>query len=213
MAKVVYQQRHSPTESYDTAIINLLENNGVAVEVIINDVSNYDFSDVDLLICGAPGTDFLANPSSNFISSLDIPIISLCRRTSRETLGMADNSGIPSLSFFRVVDNTHPVMQALGWESGSYTIGGYVGSHRISTLTPGTNLIMDNGETDMAGLAERIENDKSKIHFGYHRFDVGNDNLFNLFRQTLIYLIITPINLILEAEQIDNLIRLSWEVV
>jgi len=187
---LVYQQRHETAADYDTALIDFFENQGINVTVIVEDISSHDFSNEDLLVVGAPGTDFTENPSDNFIANLDLPVLSFCRHTSRNTLDMSDASRTGTIEQFEVVDETHPIMIDLGWNNGeSYLVGYPTSSHVISDLTSDTNLIMNNyAGVDRAGLAERIVDGHSKMHFGYHRYDFAYVEGEPLLYATLDYL-------------------------
>ena len=191
MSNVVYNRRKGVTAAYDQEIINLLNNKAWSVTVVDDaGVSGYDFSGVDLLVVGAPDTDWIQTHTANStIAALDCHIISFCRGVSRTTFGMSTSSTTGDISQFTVENSDHPILQSLGWSSGAYDLGDSVTSHQVFNLSVGVDLVMLSGSTaGYAGLAEIMSGDKSRIHFGYHRFDVGNENLKSLFNNTLEYL-------------------------
>ena len=187
---VVYNRRKNTPEAYDTAIIDLLEAYGFTVDVVDDgDVAGYDFTDIGLLVVGAPDVDWVANHTAeSTIAALSIPVISFCRGTSRNALEIATSSTSSSVSAFTVVDDTHPILVALGWASGSYSVGDSVSTHEISSLHAEATLVMHSGSSGSAGLAERIVDGHPKVHFGYHRFDVASQNAEDLFNALLDYL-------------------------
>jgi len=192
MERVVYQQRHDPADAYDTDLINYLEGLGLTVTTIIGDISGHDFSNEDLLIVGAPGTGYTSNPSSTFISNLDIPVISFCRHTSRNVFNMGDASGSHDISSFLVKDDSHEICTNLGLnnnDSITLSTADEITSHGLWSLSEETNFIMEaEGYSDRSGLAERLIDGYPKIHYGFHRFDVKTTAGEDVFLSTLEYL-------------------------
>ena len=199
---VVFNRRKNTTAAYDQAVIDLLEGQGLTVDVIDDgDFSGYDFSDVELVVIGAPDTDWVSShTSSSIIAGLDCHVLSFCRGASRNTLDIGSSSGSTNVGSFTVVDGDHPVMQALGWTSGSFSMGPNYNSHRISSLASATDLIMHNGSSGNAGLAELIMGDYSKFHFGYHRIDDASQECVDLLLELIEYMeVISGENLRVEA--------------
>lgn len=188
---VVYNRRYGVTELYDQAIIDCLESiPGVVVDVIDEgQVPGYNYSNVGLLVIGAPNNDYQQHPAAGFISQLATPILSFCRYTSREDLNMASASASSSISSFRVMNDTHPICQQLGLLNlDNVAIGGSNSSQTISSLSGDIDLIMDTGSGGTAGLCERTFDTFSHIHFGYHRFDAAGLEGEELLRQTVKYM-------------------------
>ncbi len=190
--KIVYNRRFQEEESYDSAFISHLEDIGYEVDSVeSNELSSYDFSEVGLLIVGAPGTGWVANhPEEALLADLEIPIMSMCRGTSRNAFNMATATGTTaSVSTFTVVDTNHPITEGL---SGSITIGSAQTVQRISSLTAETNLIME-VITDGAGIAEIIPtingDDYPRIHFGYHHATELNSDGWDIFDRVIEYLL------------------------
>lgn len=188
--RIAYNQR--ATGTYNDSIVSWLESQGYIVDIIEDgDVISLDYSNYNLLIIGAPGTSFTAHPGGSAIGSLPVDIISMCRWTSRENaLNLGVGSGSQSVNTFTVVDQTHPIMQALGWTNGqSFAQGSTATTHAIWNFLSGTTHIMHNGDSTRAGLAERIDSGYKRMHWGYHRFDVGAANMFNLWEATINYIL------------------------
>lgn len=193
--KIVFNHRYSSPDDYDYAITNFIQTreDWKLVDFLQNgDIPDYDFSDIDLLIVGAPGSGYTSHPEGSTIAELDCHVISFCRHHSRNDLNMASSSGSDNVHSFTVVDADHPVMQTLGWTDGSFEMGASVNTHHISSLSSETNMIMHRGISDNAGLAERWDGDYSRIHFGYHRFDYAGQNAFDLL-ETIIDQYIPPL--------------------
>ncbi|SDM21240.1 hypothetical protein [Halarsenatibacter silvermanii] len=187
---VVFNRRKGTTTAYDQAVIDLLEEIGLTVDIIDDDgFSGYDFSDTDLVVIGAPDYDFVSSHTSeSIITGLECHVISFCRGVSRNALDISDGSSSTYVSSFTVVDNTHPIMQSLGWESGSFNLGPEMRTHRVTSLAGDTTLIMNNDSSGIAGLAERVVNGASKMHFGYHGADNFSQEGEDLFLEILDYL-------------------------
>ena len=186
MADIVYGRRAASNADYDTSFIEHLEGLGLTVDSIPEgDVSSYNYDGVLLFIVGAPGTGYTGHSAAATITSLEMPVISMCRYVSRVTLGMAGASGDRTVSHFTVVDEDHPINEGL---SGEITIGSSASQHGIWNLTSGTNLILREHSSGYAGVAERESSGYKRIHFSYHRGDLLNSDGWDIFDRVLEYL-------------------------
>jgi hypothetical protein len=179
MAVIVYARRNSTPAAYDTALVNLLTGAGHAVDQYTGTLAGVDWSGVDLLIVGALGTDYTAHTNASALNGYDVDIISLCRYTSRISLAMSTNSALDTVSSFtRLVSDPRAIFASVNTDAAA--------SHRISSVTSGTTLIYHNNiNTANAGIAERMRDGYSRVHFGYHRFDIASANMISLFRAFL----------------------------
>lgn len=197
MVDIVYNQRYSTLQSYDTAWIGHLEDMGFTVDSLeSSELEAYDYSAVKLVIVGAPGSNWIANhPQESFLAGLEVPIISMCRGTSRNAFLMSTSSGAANVSAFTVVDSTHDITDGL---SGSTTIGTSRSTHTLWGLTASTNLIMHHGTADRAGLAEITATingeDYLRIHWGYHNGEDLNSDGWDIFERTLEYLDVSAVS-------------------
>lgn len=182
--RLVYARRFSTLQSYEIPLINYLQSLPLVEQLVVlgeGDLSSFVFSQTDTLIVGPPGTDYTEHPEASLIESLELNILSFCRYTSRETLGMGTNSAGANQSNMTVLNPTHPTMLSLGWtDNQTISMGSSVNNQRVYSLTSGTNLIMRDGSTGYAGFAERIENGFFRRHLGYYRSDVATTQWFDL---------------------------------
>ena len=191
---LVFARRYFETTNYDQELIDYLKELGYNVIVIEEDeIMSFDYeaNNTSTLIVGAPDDDYTQLPEGDEINNLEVDIISLCRYTSRD-LDMATGSASDNVGYFTVEDPDHPIIKEMGLSSSdTLDMGEEVSSHRISSLTDDTNIIMGRegfSSGSRAGLAERLEGDYYRFHFGYHRFDVASEGAFDLFGEVLMYI-------------------------
>lgn len=201
MALAVYAQRNSTAASYDTALIALLEGRGWTVQVETGDLSHIDWSGVDLLIVGAPGTDYSSHTNSGDLDSYPVHITSLCRYTSRESLGLAGSSGSASVSTFLRQDGDDRAVHA---QFDLVAGGASVSCHRISSLASGVVMhYAHDGVSDYAGVAEGESDGYRRTHFGFHYLDDATPEAEAIFlnysvgpEETLLDAVIRPLHVL-----------------
>lgn len=185
MGLIAYVKRHSNMQSYDTSLVNLLNDLGYTVSVLDEaDVMSQNYKEIGLLIVGAPGTNYTG--TSLNLNDLPVHIISMCRHTSRVALGMAGSSGTATVNQFRTVYTDHPIISAIG-NPTSISLPSQM-THELWSLPAGTTLIMQNSSSGRAGLAERTADEYTRIHFGYHRFDTNSTELDALMEAVVDYI-------------------------
>ena len=177
---IVFLQRNDPAAAYDAAMVALLEAQGWTVTVETTDLSGYDWGQYDLLIVGALGTEYVAPPNSAQLDGYAVDIVSLCRYTSRVSLGLSTGSGWNSETGFNRASGAD-----LRAEFPAVTLatgGGSVSVHWLSSLTSGTALHYDRaGSAGRAGIAVRVNGSGyGRTHFGTHTLDVATDNVKTL---------------------------------
>ena len=201
MALAVYAQRNSTAASYDTALIALLEGRGWTVQVETGDLSHIDWSGVDLLIVGAPGTDYSSHTNSGDLDSYPVHITSLCRYTSRESLGLAGSSGSASVSTFLRQDGDDRAVHA---QFDLVAGGASVSCHRISSLASGVVMhYAHDGVSTYAGIAEGESAGYRRTHFGFHYLDDATPEAEAIFlnysvgpEETLLDAVIRPLHVL-----------------
>ena len=179
MGRIVYAQRSETAESYDTALISRLESAGHTVQVETGSLGSVNWAPVQLLIVGALGTLNEGHPDGANLNGYDVHIMSMCRNTSRISLGMSTGSTSSVVSAFTRVDNDDPRAIFESVTGTSQT------SHALLSLVSGTNLIYHHGTVGRAGIAERFRDNYSRVHWGYHRLDTAGDDMLSLFDQFL----------------------------
>lgn len=191
--KVVFNRRTGTTSANDQRAINYLTQCGMAVIVIDEaDVPTYDFSDTDLLVIGDPNMGSTAHTQAGSLFRSGVPIIAMCRHTSRNTLGMSTSSttSAPSYTAPLTVVNNHPIISNLDFVA---QIGDTIEmveaqtSHRIWELTAGSTPIITVGASSGGLVVERIVNGYNCFHFGIVNF-TNEDRVAPLFWSILKYL-------------------------
>lgn len=176
---VLFAQRSSTLQTYDQALIDFLESKGCTVTATFDAIGTFDLANFDLLIIGAPGTGYTAHPEASVISAAALPIVSMCRHTSRNALGMGSNSsGFNMDSMNREVDVANdprateasvslPLQSAQGVNASSATI------------------IYSSNDATYPAVAERIETiggeDYSRLHWAYYEFPDATQQAEDLF--------------------------------
>ena len=201
MPLAVYAQRNDPAASYDTALIALLEGRGWTVQVETGDLSHIDWSGVDLLIVGAPGTEYISHTNSGDLDSYPVHITSLCRYTSRVSLGLSGSSGSTSVSTFLRQDGDDRAVHA---QFDLVADGASVSCHRINSLASGVvmHYAHDGMSTD-AGIAEGESDGYRRTHFGFHYLDDATPEAEAIFlnysvgpEETLLDAVIRPLHVL-----------------
>lgn len=181
--RVVYAQRASTAQSYDTALINDLRARFWLVTVFANwsvPIVPAYWADVALLIIGAPGTD---NKLFQYgLEGLPVPILSLCRYTAANQLAMGTAYGAYTLTALaRKAGVADP---RAAFASVSVTSA----SSQIIT-PPASGVAHDyyrSGNSNQAGVARKIRTldgvDYEDVFWGYHRIDLLSGDALDLWR-------------------------------
>ena len=173
--KAVYSQRSTTEASYDVAVKQFLTDNGVDFVVETGDVAGIDYSDIDLLIIGAPGTGYTAHPSGNSLAGLPVNIISMCRYTTRIHL----SGGNGSASFNMDVANQvveHDLM-ADGPVTADFTS---TSSHGCNTAGAGWYSLYDSNNASYPAIQINDSGEYFRAHWAYHRFDLMSGESLDL---------------------------------
>jgi hypothetical protein len=173
--RVIYAQRNSTAQNYDTALIQSLQARGWDVRVMTGDLSLVDWTRVNLLVIGAPGTQLLLHQNASLLATLPVPVVSLCRATSQtDGLGLATAGILATVSSMaRTTEDVRATYATLTAPAAS--------SHELQSLHAETTLIYSGSQSGRAGIAERIENGYSRMHWGYHNLQQAGTEMMQVF--------------------------------
>jgi len=177
--RIVYAQRTKSPSASDDALIASFTGRDYVVQVETGSLASIDWADVDLLVIGAPGTTYTAHENATSLNGYPVAILSLCRYTSRISLGMSTASTTVTVGLGGLTRTTAGASDPRAIFSVVYAQDAV--SQTLTSLTSGTTLLYHNGNTSAAGICERIHNGYSRIHWGYHRFELASENFLTLF--------------------------------
>lgn len=188
---VLFNYRKDVIANYDQDLIDFMVALGYNIVETVND-TDLEFADLenaDLLVIGAPDSDWVSHHTSgDTIENSTIPVLSFCRGVSRNHLFLAHLSGAENVDSFRLVDPNHEIPQAINWTSGFLTMGDTISVHRLISVIDETVTIADYGGEDELSLGYRVMNNRIGMHFGYHRVDLMTSDGLALLEATLHYL-------------------------
>lgn len=177
--RIVYAQRAESAADYDSELIASFTGRGYTVQVETGSLAAIDWADVDILVIGAPGTAFTEHTDGGSLNGYPVSIVSLCRYTSRTSLGMSTGSSTATVGIGGLTRTAAGSSDPRAIFSIVYAQDAL--SHTLTSLTSGTTLLYHNGNTAAAGICERIHAGYSRIHWGYHRFELASENFMSLF--------------------------------
>lgn len=188
---VVFNVRKGAVSNYDQALMDFMEELGYNIVFAVSDVDLQfaDLDDADLLVIGAPDTDwFASHESGDTIANSPIPVLSFCRGASRMYREIGTGSSSTTINSFTLVDSDHEIPQTIEWTSGTLTLGSFAASHRVSSLHSETITVAHDGTSGALGLGYRELNNVIGLHFGYYMVDLMTQNGLDLLEATLKYL-------------------------
>lgn len=175
--KAVYAQRSTTEDNYDAAIKQFLTDSGVDFVVETGAVAGIDYSDIDLLIIGAPGTGYTAHTSANSLAGLPVNIISMCRHTTRNALSGGNASGSFDMDVAnRVVE--HDLM-ATGPVTADFTS---ISSQGCNAAGAGWYSLYDSNNGTYPAININDSGEYFRAHWAYYRFDLMSGESLDLAR-------------------------------
>ena len=173
--KAVYAQRSTTEAAYDAAIKQFLTDNGVDFVVETGDVVGIDYSDVDLLIIGAPGTGYTTHTSGNSLADLPVNIISMCRSTTRNSLNASNGSGSFSMDVAnQVVDH--------GLMGDAPITADFTSASSQGCNTSGEDWysLYDSNNSSYPAIHINDSGEYFRAHWAYYRFDLMSGESLDL---------------------------------
>ena len=173
--KAVYAQRSTTEDNYDAAIKQFLTDNGVDFVVETGDVAGIDYSDIDLLIIGAPGTGFTAHTSANSLDGLPVNIISMCRHTTRNALSGGSASGSFNMDVANQVAEHDLMTNAPVTADFPSTT-----SQGCSASGAGWYSLYDSNDSRYPAIHINDSGEYFRAHWAYYRFDLMSGESLDL---------------------------------
>lgn len=185
---ILFAYRDAEPMPYDLAAINILTEYGFTVTAIHHtEILGMDYKSVGWLIIGAPGDRDEAVFGQDYIDALEVNVMTLCRNTAINVLGMASDGMAIGANTFRVENVKHAIRLRDYYLGQKVTIGTAVVNQEISNLTPGHTLILSNDHSPAAaGVVARDTGEFRRVFWGYYRFDEIQVAGVDLFREIMV---------------------------
>lgn len=187
---VYFARRSSTVQPYEQAVADHFQARGFGFTFVAQGlVGTISPSPQDMLVVGAPGTEFVAHPEAALLNGFACPVVSMCRHTSINALDMGSSSGAQTGATGMVIQEAfHPLLQALGYPLGAtVALGSSATGHRFNTMSAGTTRLAGfSNATGSACLAVREgPGGFPRYHLGYYRGDLATPDFFRLLRGML----------------------------
>lgn len=194
---IYFAVRNANEATYETAMIALLNDIGFTVikvpEGSLTNTVNLDTEEkqnLSTVLVGAPGDGFTEHPESAAIQNFNCQVVSMCRYTTRNTLGAGSSSGGESSwreSEF-IGDGTQPINS-----DNRYAPGNIIPFYTKSAAGQGVTLNSADWKgifrSTIGNFKDSVSSDltgqQPRYHFGYYRTDLATQEYQEVLKRIL----------------------------